>query len=108
MVTADDHGSKRLASMLSGRGARLALIPLLTVLAIALFMAVASIVGTRMGKPTGNHMLPAVELEVAKIAPPGVATLIAPVSKVTQMSFADVGVSYPSRLPYDALRAHYD
>jgi len=108
MVTIGDPGQRRLLSILSGRTARAILVPLLTLCAIAAFIALASILGTAMAQPKGNRMLPAIEREFTQINSPPEARLAGEVSEFSKMSLAYIGANYTTRLRYEELRAQYD
>jgi len=108
MVTIGDPGHRRLVSILSGRAARAILVPLLTLCAIAAFIALASILGTAMAKPKGSQVLLAIEREFAQIHPPPEAELKGEVSESSKMSQAFMGADYTTPLRYEGLRAHYD
>jgi hypothetical protein len=108
MVTVDLEPRRRLVSFFSGRAARAVLVPILTVLSIGLLITVLAVVGTWMGKPTGNHVLPLVERELAQIHPPSDACPTAEKVAFSKMNLAYAGMTYATTLRYDELRDHYD
>jgi hypothetical protein len=108
MVTLDDEPRRRFASFFSGRAARMVLAPLLTLLAVGLLVALLALAGTWMGKPTGNHVLPVVERELAQVHPPEDARPVGEKVAFSKMNLAYAGMTYATTLRYDGLRDHYD
>jgi hypothetical protein len=108
MVTVNTLRPRRWMSLLAGRSTRVVLVPLLSLVAIGLFVLVAEMFSSAVARPRGIDMLPALRGEFASITAPSDAKFVQRPESSSKMGHALVLATYAYRGGYDRLRDHYD